>query len=128
VCFGGVPKLNANALVESGGKSEHMSEMRKYSSTVALLGRRGVGGNLPMVKFAAVPQISCRHFGAKADVHKAVVDGFWSINLFPDAHSAARCLEPEGLRADWIKVGGDLRHAMTIWSTQERPKHEREET
>ena len=53
----------------------------------------------------------CKHVAATMSGPRAFVKGMTSLDLFPSTADILQRLEPNGLRADWLKVGCDFRRA-----------------
>lgn len=120
-----------DALVESGGLREHMYDMRKFQHQVAVWGQRGTGTNF--TSYISTPSLRLaadgKPFRTSGHSGRAFLDGMLSITLFPDATEVLSRIEPNGLRADWVKVGSDMRRAMDTWSSENgegEPTSERE--
>lgn len=67
------------------------------------------------VKFAGPATyhaVTCRHFPITADYTRAFLEGMRSISLFPGTTDVLKCIEPNGLMADWVNVGSDIKKSM----------------
>ena len=109
--------------IESGNVRDHMRDMRKYRRHVAIWG----GISLPSTTISQLDLLTCKHVATVALPQNALLSGIRSIDLFPQSTRVLKRLESDGLRADWIRVGCDMRHALDLWSTSEPEyEHDRE--
>lgn len=86
--------------------------MRKFQHHVAVWGAKpsSRAGNYWLVSHG---QPTCKHVAMTLPSAAAFTAGITSIELFPTILNVFGRIEPDGLRADWVKVGDDLKHAMT---------------
>lgn len=85
-----------------------MSGMRKF-------GNVSVWGHVAPTKVHSVslttPSVTvCKHaFGGVFHPRESLSKGMFTFSLVPNLRDVVARLEPDGLRADWLKVGHDMR-------------------
>ena len=99
--------------IETGCSKDHMRSMHKYHHRLAVWGG-SLPANAKCVPAAYAP-VSCKHFATQTSFSDAFWSGLKAIDLFPHPASVLYAFEPDGLKADWARVGRDLDVAIDTW-------------
>lgn len=107
--------------VDTGESSEHMRAMRRYQNNIHIWGgnRPEVGGFL-----LALLGAPCKHtLDSTGSKHDFLLKGMTEFAILPNLSEVVCRLEPDGVRADWEKVGRDISFAMrrTVASSDKQP-------
>jgi len=117
-----ISQLVNRALVENDRQREHIQTMRKFHHNITIWGHRGSAGmKAGDYSSVSLPYVStaCKNIARHSSPYNSIAEGVRSITMFPDVTEILGRLEPNGVRADWLKVGCDLRRAMDVWTSGE---------
>jgi hypothetical protein len=93
--------------------------MRKYHNHVTVWGRTG---SAPVTYSSGVVGhvvVDCKHFPVSLSSSRSIASGMGTLTFFPpNTKSILSRFEPDGLRADWEKVGCGLRNAMSRFAVE----------
>lgn len=91
--------------------------MRKFQNHVTVWGQKGSPIKAYQWSSAAAP--ACKHVSVKMHPGKAFIVGMKELSLFPNMQQVLLRFEPNGMRADWDKVGCDMRVALDAFRAEE---------
>lgn len=90
---------------------DHIRNMRRYNQKAAIF-RGTLPTSFRIADFSGSYEVSCKHFPTVASINASFWEGMRSVDFFPSTISVLGKIEPNGLMADWVNIGKDMRKGM----------------
>ena len=92
---------------------DHIRSMRRYNQRAAIF-RGALPAGFKIADVGSHHEVSYKQFPTVANINASFWEGMRSVDFFPSTISVLEKIEPNGLMADWVNIGKDMRKSMKV--------------